>query len=296
MKKTLIASAVAAATLSTGAMADGVTFYGDIEAFATYTSSDFGGTNGLGAANSDTDSTLGLKASHELSPGLKGFAKVEYDYSLANGALNLDEAYFGVEGDFGKVWAGDDDSLYEMVDIIDFSSGINNITYAAGDMAGVNEAATVKFLKKMDNVTLGLEAQTADVMGDLGVVYLGYAADAITVDFAYAMSHRGAEDTIGLAATFAADENLTVGLQYETEKDTGSLVGAIANYGMGATSLVAMVSQYMEDGAGADTTTLGVGAYHNLGDNLQLWVEMAGEDIDGDDTNQEYVVGATYSF
>lgn len=304
MKKTLIASAVTAAILSSGAvMADGnmPKFYGDIEIHAAYTSSDFATTNGLGAANSDVDSTLGLKHSHEISPGVKAYAKVEFDYSVnavtnnRSGNLSLDEVYFGVKGDFGNIWAGDDDSLYERVDIIDFSNNLNNVG-ASGDMAGVQEDATVKYTKDLSGMTIGLEAQTADVFGDLGVVYLGYEADAVSVNFAYALSHKGAEDTIGVSASFAASDNISVGVQYEMEKDTGSLAGVLATVGMDATTFNVMARMYMEDGAGEDTITLAANAVHSLSENLELYVEVGGDEFDKSGSNQEYVAGATYSF
>ena len=87
MKKTLIASAVAA-TLSTSAFAmdsasdlaaklDSMpTVYGNIQLAYYYADSDPGT---YGNALVDNGSTIGLKHEHEIAPGLTGFLKIELD-------------------------------------------------------------------------------------------------------------------------------------------------------------------------------------------------------------------------
>lgn len=146
MKKTLIATAIAAVSFSGAALAqsDGTetaeyspaelasrmdsmpTVYGNIQ-LAYYSSSvDNGDSN---SALRDNGSTIGFKHSHEIMPGVTGFFKAEFEFDANNKATNdsgsrtdgkngglnsFDEAYIGVAGDsFGTVWVGSDDSTYE---------------------------------------------------------------------------------------------------------------------------------------------------------------------------------------
>ncbi|WP_203143820.1 porin [Marinobacter mangrovi] len=117
MKKTLIASAVAAATFSGAALAQEAnlpTVYGNIQ--LAYINSNAGGNS---SELFDNGSTLGVKHSHELMPGVEGFFKAELEFDADNKANNnglsgFDEAYVGVKGDsFGQIWVGSDDSTYE---------------------------------------------------------------------------------------------------------------------------------------------------------------------------------------
>ncbi|AHI29266.1 porin [Marinobacter similis] len=132
MKKTLIASAIAAATFSGAAFAaDGnmsaselaakmdsmPQVYGNIQYAVDYTDID---GSGSGLDHFDNGTTLGVKHDHEIMPGLTGFLKLELEGINANnkasssGIDSLDEAYVGVMGDgFGQLWVGSDDSLYE---------------------------------------------------------------------------------------------------------------------------------------------------------------------------------------
>ncbi|WP_150914411.1 porin [Marinobacter halotolerans] len=120
MKKTLLASAIAAATFS-GAVAaqdsNMPSFYGNIQYVYTYSDSD---VNGAAGEHADNGTTVGLTHSHAITSGIEGFMKIELEVASAeekgagNGLVDLDEAYIGVKGDsFGQVWIGSDDSIYE---------------------------------------------------------------------------------------------------------------------------------------------------------------------------------------
>ena len=137
MKKTLLASAIAAATFSGSALAmtteeltaqmEGMpTFYGNIQYVYNYEDSDVSGSNG--GQHADNGTTIGLTHSHAITSNVEGFMKIELEVAAAdekgsqdvangtagNGLTDLDEAYIGVRGDsFGQVWIGSDDSIYE---------------------------------------------------------------------------------------------------------------------------------------------------------------------------------------
>src|SRR5690554_34953 len=120
MKKTLIASAIAAATISGTALAQESnlpTVYGNIQYALTHNNVDGGGSD---IAHNDNGSTIGFTHEHAINPSLTGFMKIELDgidaddKSKGRGRIKLDEAYIGVKGDnFGQLWVGSDDSLYE---------------------------------------------------------------------------------------------------------------------------------------------------------------------------------------
>jgi predicted porin len=140
MKKTLIASAIAAVTFSGSALAmesastlaarmDSMPqVYGNIQYVYTYSDSDVGGNptidqqklDGGKGALQDNGTTIGVKHSQAITPGIEGFLKIELQGIAAdtkggeNGLTDLDEAYIGVRGDsFGQVWIGSDDTQYE---------------------------------------------------------------------------------------------------------------------------------------------------------------------------------------
>jgi predicted porin len=131
MKKTLLASAIAAAAFS-GAVAaqpamstleltekmDAMpNFYGNIQYAYSYTDSD---TAGNDRSLYDNGTTIGLTHEHAITSGVEAFMKIELEVVAAdekgsgNGLNDLDEAYIGVRGDsFGQVWIGSDDTQYE---------------------------------------------------------------------------------------------------------------------------------------------------------------------------------------
>jgi len=129
MKKTLIASAIAAVTFSGSALATETAstlaarmdsmpqIYGNVQYVYTYSDSD---VNGGGGALDDNGTTIGFKHSQAITPGIEGFVKIELEVAAAdekgggNGLTDLDEAYIGIRGDsFGQVWIGSDDTQYE---------------------------------------------------------------------------------------------------------------------------------------------------------------------------------------
>src|SRR5690606_22855319 len=89
MKKTLIASAIAAATISGTALAQESnlpTVYGNIQ-YVAYHADVAGGANGL--EHADNGSTLGVLHDHEIAPGITGFFKLELD------GFNADDKSYG---------------------------------------------------------------------------------------------------------------------------------------------------------------------------------------------------------
>ncbi|PID43819.1 MAG: porin [Proteobacteria bacterium] len=303
MKKTLIASAIAAVTLSANTFAmdpttelaerlDAMpTFYGNIQ--LAFTATDNG--DNWDEDFFDNGSTLGVKHSHEISPGLEGFLKAEFEFDAddkkaSSGLSKLDEAYIGLKGDFGKVWFGTDDSAYENVDVINHNEAIG----IAGDLAGVHEGDTLQY--KTPEIAGGLAVQLTFEMESSakhdGAISIEYAMDGITLIGAYALADEG-DDAYGLAVT-AELGDITVAAQFENEDDI-NLYGVNAVFVMGDNQFAAGVA-YADD----DTDeVLGISgqALHNLSDNMYVYVEGYYEDVDSrKDAETSLALGATYSF
>ncbi|PVY70332.1 putative porin [Tamilnaduibacter salinus] len=261
MKKTLIASAVAAATFSgsaaamtaeqlTAKMESMPTFYGNIQLVNRYVDSDASGVTN--DALQDNGSTIGVKHESEVAPGVTAFGKIELEGITADdksttqpdnngddiavsGLTDLDEAYLGVKGErFGKVWVGSDDSQYESL-VGDYGNwvyevGLNNL-YASYTSA---EGNLVQYVSpSFGGLTLHGAVQVngqTDSSGDgnshpyqLGAKY---SVDALTVAFAVDSNDSGVgdsnENSYGVSVAFDVNDNLTLDAYYDMRKGQDS--------------------------------------------------------------------------
>ena len=336
MKKTLIASAVAAATLSSTAFAmdpasdlaarlDSMpTIYGNIQLAWYNNTTDDGTPNGETSMNEfvDNGSTFGVKHSHAISDGLEGFFKAEFhfdadDNSNANANLgeNLDEAYIGVKGDFGSVQAGTDDTVYEWVDMMDMYefAGLD------GELARDKEGDNIQYVSpSMSGLKVGV---TAPVDSDTvfgGAIAAKYSMDALEAVLAYSIgrdegecnvSCSSAGDAVGVALSYAIDD-LSLAVQYETRDDNGiandksgaDYIGILAQYAMGANNFA--LGYDMEEGNAdnkPETSSIYFQALHNMSDNMYVYLEyLAATSSDNtaapDEDDNTLAIGATYYF
>ncbi|UZE95768.1 porin [Alkalimarinus alittae] len=340
MKKTLIASAVAAAALSTSAFAEEYadkldarlalmpTVYGNIQLAWAHTDMDPGNSETTGLV--DNGSTIGFKHSHEISPGLTGFIKAELEFDAddkaGNGGLNaFDEAYIGVKGDFGKVWVGSDDSVYEQnIDYV-----VNFFEYAEYNIGGsysTGEGDLVQYVSpSMGGFSAfgAVQINSNEVQGSAYPYQLGvsYAVDAVTValamdsnDGSTAYSKGAAcvtapdtvvlgvvvpgvetcsasdvnnENTYGLRIAYEMD-NVMVSGEYQTRSDVQNQFGLIGVYTMGANQF-ALAYEWMESdapGSKDEDSTVSLQALHNLSDNMYVYTEAYFSNKD-DGTNDQ---------
>lgn len=307
MKKTLIASAVAAATFSGAALAQESnlpTVYGNIQYVVQY-SDVKGGENGL--AHQDNGSTLGVKHDHEIAPGITGFFKLEMEGLNAddkdaeddNAGLNeLDEAYIGVKGDsFGQLWVGSDDSTYESAidkivnfyEYADYNLGSSYetgegdlIQYMTPSFGGLTLGAAVQINGDLDDETLSDKSGEKSYPYQLAAIYEMDALElAVAMDSNDGAGGPNNENTYGLRATFDAD-NLSVTGQYQTRKDVGDLYGIIGVYTLGANQFAASYEMAVaDDEDDTEQSTITLQALHNLSDHMYVYVE--GYLGDGDD-------------
>ncbi|MBW0149351.1 porin [Marinobacter arenosus] len=209
MKKTLIASAIAAATFSGSALAqmemsaselaakmDSMpTVYGNIQyAIAHRDVEDVSSEIG----HYDNGSTIGFKHDHEIAPGITGFFKAELEFDAddkaGNGGLNaFDEAYIGVKGDsFGQVWVGSDDSTYESaIDEI-----ANYYEYAALSIGGSYDTGEGDLVQYSSPSFGGLQLHGAVQFNGDGDTAVDAAGDEVAREKSYPYQ---------LAATYTVD-------------------------------------------------------------------------------------------
>lgn len=289
MKKTLIASAIAAATISGTALAQESnlpTVYGNIQYVVKHTNVDGGGST---IDHADNGSTLGLTHDHEIAPGITGFMKVELegigadDKATSSGIDSLDEAYIGVKGEtFGQVWIGSDDSMYETA--IDEIAQFHEVGSDIGGNYDTGEGDMVQYLSpSFGGLTLGAAVQVNgdEKSGDKSYPYqlaAIYAVDSLELAFAIDSNDGDTlsannENTYGLRASYNLD-NLRLTGSYETRKDVADVFGLMGVYTLGANQFALSYQLQDKDNAAGDKNeTIALQALHNLSDNMYVYVE-----------------------
>jgi predicted porin len=330
MKKTLLASAIAAATFSGSVVAmqtaselaermDSMPqVYGNVQIAYTYENSD---ENGDGNKLFDNGSTIGLTHEHEIAPGVTGFAKLELqgiestEKGSGNGLTNLDEAYIGIKGDsFGQVWVGSDDSRYEAL-LGDYRNTIYEIaTLNPSNSATTGEDDQIQYMSpSFGGLTLhaGLQINGEDEGVKSYPYQLGasYSMDALTVSLVMDSNDGEVdgsnENSYGLAAEYALGD-LVLDAYFDMRsgvdgsgQNGNEQMGYMATYNMGANTF--RVSYEIADADIGDESVdvIMFQALHNVGDNMYVYVEGGQKNIDSGssdvETNQ-INVGSVYYF
>ncbi|WP_148861658.1 porin [Marinobacter fonticola] len=301
MKKTLIASAVAAATFSGAALAQESnlpTVYGNIQYALAYDAID-NGPNSL--EHFDNGTTLGVKHEHVIAPGFTGFFKLELeginadDKSYEDGIDDLDEAYIGVKGDsFGQLWVGSDDSTYETaVDYIvnfyevaslniggSYTTGEGDlIQYKTPSFGGLTFGGAVQINGDGDDQAGGDKSYPYQLsaMYEMNGLTLAVAMDSNDGNTGYSSGSAddfdSNENTYGVRAAYALD-NLLVSAEYQTRKDAYDKAGVIGVYTLGANQ-VSLAYELRTNDYGDDdkTDTITLQALHNLSDHMYVYFE-----------------------
>ncbi|MFC4258383.1 porin [Marinobacter lacisalsi] len=334
MKKTLIASAIAAATFSGSVLAQESnlpTVYGNIQYAGVY--SDIkDGPNGL--EHRDNGSTLGFTHDHMITPDLEGFFKIEMDRLGADDidsrdSFRIDEAYIGVRGDnLGQLWIGSDDSTYERAvtviseyyEAADLSIGAPYTTgegdlvqYMSPSFGGLSLWAAVEVNGKSDS-----QNTTGDneFPYQLAAVYTtGMFELAAAID-SNDNSVGDNENTYGVRGTANLDA-LSLTAEFHTRDEAYDLYGVQGIYTLGANRFALSYERAEDDNSSDAMDTITLQALHNLSDNMYVYVEGylgGGDDVygynaidtDGDGENDAFAdysdeasvaaVGAVYYF
>src|SRR5690554_1937271 len=286
MKKTILASAIAAATFSGAALAQESnlpTIYGNIQLAVMHDSDDGGGSS---IKHFDNGSTIVVLRDHQIAPGVEGFFKAEFHFNAddnndaGSGIYEIDEAYVGVRGDnFGQIWVGKDDSTYETsVDEINqffevaelnigpgYTTGEDDlIQYLSPSFGGLTLGAAVQFNGDRDGAEKSYPWQLAAM----------YNVDALELAFAVDSNDGPGsnENTYGLRASYNMD-NLRLTGEFHTTKDAYDKFGVMGVYTLGKNQFALAYEMMDRDDNGADMDTITLQALHNLSDNMYVYFE-----------------------
>ena len=311
MKKTLIATAVAAATLSTGvlaqagaetadARADALAaridsmpeVYGNIQLAILHENIDNGSSQ---IGHYDNGSTLGVTHDHEIAPGITGFFKAELEFDAddkaANGGLNaFDEAYIGVKGDsFGQLWVGSDDSTFERaVDEIanyyevatqniggGYDTGEGDlIQYMTPSFGGLTLHAAVQFNGEGDANVPGERSYPYQLAAtfETNGIELAVAMDSNDGDRAYSSTNLSPNNENTYGARASFEQDNVRATALFKTRDSSHIYGVIGYYTLGANAFAASWERSSPD-QGEDVDVFSLQALHNLSDHMYVYVE-----------------------
>lgn len=275
MKKTLVAVAVTSAVFAAvSVQAADIDTYGNIQLVYA---------DGEDTAElTDNGSTFGFKGEKELKHGLTGFFKYELeadaDEKTSDVDVNLDQAFVGLKGDFGKVQVGTFDSIYNNA----IQDGIDSFEYAGlTGSSTTTEGDTIAYFSPNMN---GLEVHvSAQVTGD-GEAELD-STDSDNYD-------STVEDGTSLTAVVKyAMGDLELAAGYDSRSnvvDGEETVGFSAAYDLGAANVMAKYEDNSDEG-----TNIGFGFNAAHADGL-VYGSVQTVDLETGSDYDEYAVGATY--
>jgi predicted porin len=349
MKKFASALAAAAA-LGAAANAQAVTFqiddqteftvYGNVQ--ITYYQQEVSTASGVESVSdvADNGTTIGVAGEHRLNNGLTGYFKIEEDGydAVDDGSTDnfTDEAYVGVKGDFGAIQFGRNDSLYDdtIGDYWDYmevftptSPGVETmqraLQYTSPDFGGFSFGLEAQINGDADEATFN--ATTNEVVGDVNgddagislAAALTYSAGDLVVEAAIDQRANSFVDDVntgnpnhldnpiyGIAVGYAlGDVTLTAGYQIDDreEDEGGSIdvasVGARFDYGAGDLYGVFQNVSFDEEQADGEDSynEFALGANYSLSDNMYVYVEYVALDRE-DDLGDSIATGVLYGF
>lgn len=316
MKKSIIAIAVSSAALASvsayAAEGSTVDVYGNIQ--YAYTNGD------EGDKAQDNGSTIGLKGETKISDTLTAFFKYELeadaDEKNSDVSVGIDQAFVGLQGDFGKVQVGTFDSIYnnaiqDSVDQFEQLGFLNTVTTTEGDTIAYFSPSFGGFEFQASAQVKGSAegAETTKVNGNDVNLTNGTAFTAVvkyTVgDFVAALGYddlnnytgRGT-DTTGLSVGYNFLSNLNVTAKFENTKDFQDAVGLSARYGYGVGDIYASVQAISPEADNEnDYNEYGVGMTYDLASNVYVYGEVGRfENATNNNTDTQTAVGVYYGF
>ncbi|TBR42479.1 porin [Marinomonas agarivorans] len=309
MKKSLIAVAVSSAALvATSAQAEKLDVYGNIQLAYTVSEATPDDKTNLG----DNGSTFGFKGEKELKHGLTGFFKYELeadtDEKTSDVEVNLDQAYVGAKGGFGKVQLGSFDSIYNnaIQDSIDQFEALgitgielteegDTLAYFSPSFGGLELQLSLQTKGNDEDETK--VGATDRVKSDTAVTsVIKYSAGDFSVALGYDDKANEIDSTevFGLNVAYSLPV-VNLSAKYETSNEDVYLgISARSNFSAG--SLYASFETVdQDDETKKDYDEYGVGALYNLDTegNVFVYAEVGQS---GEDENTTTALGATYVF
>ena len=315
MKKSIVALAVSSAALASisayAAEDTSVDFYGNIQyAFSN------SNVSGKGSNFEDNGSTVGIKGESKVTDDLTAFFKYELEFDAdENGTKDsdLDQAYVGLKGSFGKVTVGTHDTIYnnaiqDAVDQFEYlgidkasrSSQGDTITYFSPSMGGFEVQVGVQTKGTDPSATSGTEYS-----GNAPMAVLKYSNDLVSVALGYdSRDNTAASDaksSTGIAVTVTPMDNLSVTAKYETQEDTADYLGLAARYGYGMGDVYGSYTNVNVDDSQTNNETYNqyaVGVTYSINSSMYTYAEIGsyGSDTKNVGSSAKSAVGVTYVF
>lgn len=292
--------------------------------------------NGAGDASTeldDEDSTLGFAFETRVSSAVTAFGQLELEYSSdddSNSFDKQDSAFLGVKGDFGKIQAGNFDSVYEDLiinatevaedaEISDeaYADEDNQIAYYSPDWNGFSLRTQARIQGRdegpasEDSNEVGLSIAGGYTGDDWGL-YAGYddrKAEATNVYSDGSTIGAGndiyvGENTYGVAGIygigqfeFGAKHSIQENVDNDPAGDETTFTALRGTFTQGRTEYYGSVQRVSPDNEASvkerDELTLGV--THQLYEPLSVWAE-AGQYDRVEDEGDHVMVGAIFSF
>jgi len=290
MKKSIIAIAVSSAALASvsayAAEGSTVDIYGNIQ----YAITD---TEGAGDFI-DNGSTFGFKGETKVDEDLTAFFKyeLEVDADEDNTAISLDQAFVGLQGNFGKVQVGSFDSIYNNA-IQDSVDQFEALAIASETLTG--EGDTIAYFSPSFN---GLELQASSQVnatngnGNGVTLVAKYSVDALTVAAGYDSLGDSDNEVVGFSVDYQVSPALSVSAKTESTTDTQDLVGVATRYNYGAGDVYASAEVVSPDSAD-DYNEYAAGVTYSLASNVYVYGELGQVNSTEDTTT---AVGVYYGF
>ena len=305
MKKSLIASAVAAAVLAGPASA--MKLEGPDYGIAVNVETGFYYQDMTGATGSSTGELKGaginqieIKGKRKVGNGLTVFGEIEVDYDPVDDGddVKTDDMKLGVKGDFGTIQVGQFDFYYE--DKISEALGAEH-----GDEGKVSEAGGTKDDRHImwknkfgsSEVAVDFRYNEADTQSSQYAFTLkNKASDNLTVAAGWA-TDKDDMDQMGVNAVMKMDSTKFT-VAYMTEETSGGVqtdyMGFLIENQFGDTDLNLAVQSVDEEGS-AERTEIAVGAGYELAKDFVLFADYAMFDK-ANDEDDVIEIGMKYEF
>ncbi|WP_220756791.1 porin [Shewanella colwelliana] len=301
--KTLLASALATATLASAQAADPLTVYGKLNVTAQSNDVDGDATTTI----QSNASRFGVKGAFELSSALEAFYTVEYEVDTGDDVKENFKArnqFVGLKGNFGAVSVGRNDTMLKIsqgkVDQFnDLSGDLKNLFKGENRIEQTATYITPNFSGFKMGVTYAAEGASSQYAQD-GFSLAAMYGDAklkkspIYASIAYDSDVKGYE--VVRATVQGKVAGLKLGAMYqqqeETYKKTGEVVdGADSKTGYlfsAAYTIDAIVlkAQYQDMEDKGDTWS--VGGDYKLGKPTKLFAFYTNRSMEGDNSDDKF--------
>ena len=307
MKKSLLASAVAAAVLAGPALAmklEGPDYEIQVNVDAGFYFQNSTASSGADTADVKGDGINQIEIKGKRKAGdMTVFGEIEVDYDPVgdNDSVLTDDAKIGIKGDFGTIQAGQFDFYFEdkLAEALQREHAADAKLSEAGD-ANDKDDNHLMWKNKFGGTELAVDLRYDESNSNPGQVAFtvkSKVSDAMSV-VAGATTYNDETDAMGIAATLKmSDSTSMTGLYFQEETSAGAettYTGIALDNKVGSTDMNIAIQEVDADGS-AVRTEVSFGIGYELVDGVGLFADHATLDTYNDEGNTTEI-GMKYSF